>query len=99
MNTITLNFTNYIVTGNALIVGWYGETGSIQMDKIIIKDDEELKNLSIEHLNDGDFGCQRIKGASVTIYKNFEGHLVHHDNLIIGNLTNEEIDFLLECGV
>ena len=90
-DTITLNFTNYTIKGTALIIDWYNQTGAITMNTITV---DNIENLSIEDLNDGGFGCKEIKGACLNIYKNYQGYLVHHDNIIIGDLSDEEIDFL-----
>lgn len=93
MDTITLNFTNYTIKGVALILDWSGQTGSIIMDTITV---DNIENLSIKDLNDGGFGCQEIKGAYLTIYKNYQGYLVADDDKIVGDLSDDEINFLCE---
>ena len=92
-DTITLNFTNYILKGEALIIDWFDQRCAITMKDI---ERDNLDNITIDDLNDNGFGCQSIEGAYIQVYKNYEGYLVYDSDLIVGDLSDKDIDFLME---
>lgn len=80
--TITLEFTDYKITGTAHIILWGGEPATIPMDPYHvdnIETDEEI----IEGANDAGFGCEKIVSVDVEIYENYEGHNVFLDEKTI----------------
>jgi len=77
-NQITLTFTDYVITGTAYITLWGGEKGSITMNPFHVKElPEDLTELPF---NDAGFGCESIDSVSFEISKNFQGHIVLHEN-------------------
>lgn len=72
--TITLEFTDYVVTGTAYLTLWGGDKGSIPMKPYHINslDENEIK----KNANDNGFGCQSIDSIEVDIYENYEGYKV-----------------------
>lgn len=98
---ITLNLTGYEVDGVSLIRAWGGGKGAIKMNPITYGTnttiDEIQNNLTVKDLNDGGFGCESIIGAYVNFYEVYEGNYKKYaGEMFIGNLTEEESEFLFE---
>ncbi len=85
--TITLNFTNYIIKGEATINLWDGGQGNIKMYDIEL---DNIDNITLDKLNDGGFGCELIAGAYIMIYENYEGYLKFIDTQIIGDYIDPD---------
>lgn len=75
-DAISLEFTDYIVEGEAVLNLWGGGQGRIVMDSYHI--DEVTPEEICSNANDGQFGCESIEGIEGTIYKNYSGHAVYY---------------------
>ena len=75
-DSISLEFTDYIVEGEAVLNLWGGGQGRIVMDSYHI--DEVTPEEICSNANDGQFGCESIEGIEGTIYKNYSGHAVYY---------------------
>lgn len=75
-DSISLEFTDYIVEGEAVLNLWGGGQGRIAMDSYHI--DEATPEEICSNANDGQFGCESIEGIEGTIYKNYSGHAVYY---------------------
>lgn len=75
-DSISLEFTDYIVEGEAVLNLWGGGQGRIAMDSYHI--DEVTPEEICSNANDGQFGCESIEGIEGTIYKNYSGHAVYY---------------------
>jgi hypothetical protein len=73
--SITLQFSNYVITGIAYITLWGGEKGFIEMKSYNVDDltDDFIK----KGANDNGYGCQSIDKIEIDIYENYEGYLVY----------------------
>ena len=70
-DTITLKHTGFRVTGTARILCWDGDVGEIEMDAFHVGSLDDIP----KHVNDGQFGCERILAADCTVYADYEGTL------------------------
>lgn len=97
----------YVINGIILGEFWGGGSGSYPSRKITGDNMEELINKAIEMLNNGSLdsgmGFERLKGAllnieTVTVLTIDEKEFTNKENedLLIGELTEDEIDFLYE---
>lgn len=87
--TITLNFTNYILKGEATINLWGGGQGNYPMYDIEL---DNIDNITLNTLNDGGFGCESIAGAYIVIYENYEGFLKPIDHIIVGDYIDPDFN-------
>ena len=78
--TITLQLTDFVVKGTAYITSWDGTNGCISMKPYHIP--ENNIDVILEGINDNGFGCQSIDLVDVDLYANYEGYLVHIDELL-----------------
>ena len=93
MESITLNFTDYRITGVASVISWGGGQACIEMKPFHIKD---INKISVDDLNDNGFGVEKITGAYVYIEKNYEGHYIFDYNMEVGKVFNCVYDYLNE---
>ena len=70
-DTITLKNTGFLVEGTARILCWDGDVGEIEMDAFHVGSLDDIP----KHVNDGQFGCQRVLEADCTVYEDYEGTL------------------------
>ena len=77
-DAISLEFTDYIVEGEAILNLWGGGQGRIVMNQYHIK--EATPEEICSNANDGGFGCESIEGIEGTIYKNYSGHAVYYED-------------------
>ncbi len=87
---IVLDFIGYKHQGTALIQMWGGDYGVIEMKSIY----SQKEKLSVKDLNDAGFGCQKIIGAYVNTYENYEGYFEYKGSSLVGDLTEKQVDML-----
>lgn len=92
-DTITLEYTGYVVSGTAYLTMWGGGEGTIEMQSYWTADIEEVTVL--EGINDNGFGVQSIDGADCFIekvyggsYREYMGEMVFRD----GKCTEKSIE-------
>ena len=65
---ITLTHYGWHVTGEAHLVGWLGERGTIDMTPTTIQQDTELtRDQIVACVNDGNYGAEAIDAAFVNV--------------------------------
>lgn len=81
--SITLKHIGYRCEGIAVLNLWGGGQGEINMDSWDVKKGD--RDSIVQGVNDGQFGCQSIKSATVAVYDLYENNLTIFDNEIIFN--------------
>ena len=89
----TIKLTNFEVRGIVLLQDWTGNLGKIEMKPVSV---DKMSNINIDTLNDNGFGCQRIFGGVIDIYGNYEGLKSYIESRVVGDLTQEQLDFLTD---
>ena len=71
MKTITLKQIGYYFRGVATINLWGGGQGEVTMSPWEFKGEFDRQKM-LAGINDGEFGCEGIKSATVTIFEMYE---------------------------
>lgn len=88
MKNLTLDLTGYTVRGLADVSLWGGGEGNIEMKPFNVKSIKEIP----EKLNDGGFGVEKINGAIVDVYRDYNGFKKYSRTLIINEVSNNTIN-------
>jgi len=98
MKEVTLKQIGIRLEGTTKIIDWYGHTGYIEMNPVILDNKENVTEDEIKlELNDGGFGCQSIEGAIVDVFILFENGYKELDRSeTIGNITDEDLEAIDE---
>jgi len=90
-DTITLEFTNYLVKGISDLTMWGGGNSCIVMEAFGLKVLSK-KNL-LENINDNGFGVESINGAICDVYKNYDGFLKFYKTIAVGDVSEDTEDY------
>jgi len=83
---------DFIMRGTATISLWGGGTGSIEMDTVEFQADELTKAVIYANLNDGQFGCEDINSANVTIEQKIAVNRVHIDPKTLTTVKSVDVE-------
>lgn len=86
---VTLDLTDFYVTGIAKIAPWMGPDGFIGMKPFHVN--SYITQNLLPKMNDNGYGAQHILGAVFYVYRNFEGYHVPEDT-IVHCLKEEDMD-------
>ncbi len=87
----TFTQTGFRIEGEVLINCWGGGQGLVVMDPTFIPIDTPItKSLLLSCINDGQFGCESIESAELTIYDDFgKGINTYNRNIDIPSFRPE----------
>lgn len=97
---ITLNHIGFIVRGKTKVSMWGGRIAFVSMDEVILSLGKVTENLLMEYINDGGFGVEKILGAVVDVYYQYEqGHDIYMETKIVGDVSEQEADDIERAGL
>uniref|UniRef100_A0A6M3LNS6 Uncharacterized protein n=1 Tax=viral metagenome TaxID=1070528 RepID=A0A6M3LNS6_9ZZZZ len=79
---VTLKQIGYTIKGISTLCLWDGSEGIIQMNKEFIPIDNLSHTNLLKCINDGGFGCEEIKEATLDIYDLFENEYKEFNRII-----------------
>ena len=86
---IVVPTNEFEMNGISTIELWGGGLGYIQMDSTTFKADKLTKAVMFANLNDGQFGCQKIKSAKVSVEQKFVTTRLYADE--DGNFSDDNV--------
>ncbi len=92
---IIVKLSGVRITGTAVLSLWGGGEGSIQMDETTLDIKNATRENILKQVNDGQFGCEKILGADVSvdyIYVDDESnHLIREGYYIETNEADQKL--------
>ena len=94
MNSKTLFFSGYYITGLSDLSLWGGGNACIEMKPFRVKHIKEIP----DNLNDSDFGVESINGAIVDIYREYgNSHREYARTITVGKISDNTANTYLSC--